>query len=365
MPRQRSFDQLLLVTTLLMMGIGIVMIYNASALIAVRRFGYNPYYFLKKHLYHVLVAICLLLAAMKIHYPIWRKWSPVILITSLASLCLVLVPKIGIKLGGARRWIKIAPFFSFQPSELAKIAIIIFMASFLAQKNDQLEEFGSIPTPLFIVLASFFAFVVAQPDLGTGILIIIVGFSMLYVAGIHFKNMIIPVICFLCCMVILIWITPYRVNRVLSHLDPWSDPKGSGYQLIRSMIAIGSGGKMGLGLGNSIQNGISIPEPFTDFIFAIIAKEVGLIGACLIVSLFFLVAWRGLRIACNCSDRFGRYLAIGITCLIGYQALINMGVVTGLLPTKGITLPFISYGGTSLIFNALGIGILLNVSQYT
>ena len=257
------------------------------------------------------------------------------------------------------------PFFSFQPSELAKIAIILFMASFLAKKKNRLEELNSITSPLFFILGGFFALIVAQPDLGTGALIVMVGLTMLYVAGLHLRYLIIPLIIFLLCMFVLIWITPYRLNRILSHLDPWEDPTGNGYQLIRSIIAIGSGGKMGAGLGSAVQNGITIPEPFTDFIFAIIGKEVGLLGTSLIVSLFFLIAWRGLRIALHCKDPFGFYLATGITCLIVYQGFINMGVVTGLLPTKGITLPFISYGGTSLIFNALGVGILLSVSQYS
>jgi cell division protein FtsW len=364
-PRKRGFDQLLFVTALIMMGIGVVMIYNASAMIAVKKYGQSPYHFLKMHLFHMVIAFCLLIAAMKSPYFFWKKWSPTILVFSLVLLFLVFFPHFGVKWGGARRWIKITPFLSFQPSELAKIAVILFMASFLAKKKNRLEELNSISSPLFFILGTFFALIVAQPDLGTGALIVMVGLTMLFVAGLRLCHLVIPIIIFLFCLIVLILITPYRLKRIFTHLDPWEDPRGNGYQLIRSMVAIGSGGKMGTGIGNAVQNGISIPEPFTDFIFAIIGKEVGLLGTSLIVCLFFLIAWRGLRIALNCKETFGFYLATGITCLIVYQGFINMGVVTGLLPTKGITLPFISYGGTSLVFNALGIGILLNVSQYT
>lgn len=365
MPRKRNFDLLLLVTALIMMGIGVVMIYNASAIIAVKKYGQPPYHFLKMHLCHMIVAMFLLFAAMKSSYSIWKKWSPVILVLSLLSLLLVFFPHLGVKWGGARRWIKMTPFLSFQPSELAKIAVIIFIASFLAKKKDKLGELESISSPLFFILGVFFVLIVSQPDLGTGALIVMVALTMFFMAGFRLRYLFVPIMVFLCCLIVLIWISPYRLNRITSHFDPWEDPRGSGYQLIRSMVAIGSGGTMGVGLGNAVQNGITIPEPFTDFIFAIIGKEVGLMGTCLIVCLFFLIAWRGLRIAMHCEDFFGFYLAIGITCLICYQGLINMGVVTGLLPTKGITLPFISYGGTSLVFNALCIGILLNVSQYT
>ena len=347
-----------------MMGIGVVMIYNASAIIAVKKYGQTPYHFLKIHLYHLLIAMCFLFVAMKCSYTALKKWSPVILIGSIFLLLLVFIPQVGVKWGGARRWIKIMPFFSFQPSELAKIAIIIFIASFLAKKKGDVEDFKSVFSPLFFIIGTFFILIVAQPDLGTGALLVMVGLTMLYVAGLPLRYLLTPMLIFLCCLGLLIWITPYRLNRIISHLNPWEDPWGSGYQLIRSIIAIGSGGKTGIGIGNAVQNGIMIPEPFTDFIFAIIGKEVGLIGTGLVVCLFSLIGWRGLRIALNCKDRFGFYLATGITCLIVFQGFFNMGVVTGLLPTKGITLPFISYGGTSLIFNALAIGILLNVSQY-
>ncbi|MGA1796548.1 MAG: putative lipid II flippase FtsW [bacterium] len=365
MPRKRCFDQLLLVTALIMMGIGVIMVYNASAIIAVTKYGQSPFHFLRIHLCHLFVALCFLIGAMKSPYTVWKRWAPVFLIASFVMLLLVFAPHIGLKWGGARRWIKITSFLSFQPSELAKMAIIFFMASFIAKKKNKPEELESISSPLFLMLGAFFALIVAQPDLGTAALLVIVGLTMLYVAGFRLRYLILPLLVFICCTGILIWITPYRVTRVLSHLNPWEDPTGSGYQLIQSIVAIGSGGKMGTGLGNAVQSGITIPEPFTDFIFAIIGKEVGLVGTCLIVCLFFLIAWRGLRIALNCRDSFGVNLAVGITCLIVYQGLINMGVVTGLLPTKGITLPFISYGGTSLVFNALGVGILLNVSQYT
>lgn len=365
MPSKRSFDQLLLVTVLIMMGIGMVMVYNASAIPAVRRFGCSPYHFLRLHFYHLLAAILLLLVAMKSPYTMWEKCSPFIFSISFVFLLLVFIPQIGFRWGGARRWIKIAPFLSFQPSELAKIAIILYMASLLARKKDQPDEPKSILSPPFIMLALLFALVVAQPDLGTGALIMFVCISMLFVAGIDLQRLIILIVCFLCCMSILICMKPYGKERLAAYLNPEYDPEGIGYQPNRSKIAIGSGGKTGLGLGESLQKGISIPEPFTDFIFAVIGKEVGLIGASLIVCLFFIIAWRGLRIAGNCKDIFGQYLSIGITCMIGYQGLINMGVVTGLLPTKGIGLPFISYGGSSLVFNSFGVGILLNVSQYS
>lgn len=365
MPTKRNFDQLLLISVLILMGFGLIMVYNTSSVMLVGKYGSNPYHFLKRHLCYMCLAIFVLYVAMKSPYYIWKRWSSVLVFLCLFLLCLVFIPKIGLKAGGASRWIKLAPFLTFQPSELAKIVIVIFIASFLSKKSDQIEESGSISTPLLFILLIFFGIIAAQNDLGTVFLLALVCMSMFFVAGVKLRYLIIPVVCFVSYITFLIISSPYRIDRILSFLDPWSDPRGKGYQIIRSLIAIGCGGTMGLGLGSSIQSGISIPAAFTDFIFAIIAKEIGLIGAGLIVLLFFLVAWRGMQISQHCKESFGQFLAIGITCLICYQAIINMGVVTGLLPTKGITLPFISYGGSSLIFNAFGIGVLLNVSQYT
>ncbi len=238
MPSKRGFDQLLFVTALIMMGVGVVMIYNASAMIAMEKYGQSPYHFLKIHLFHMVIAFCLLFAAMKSPYFFWRKWSSAILFFSLFLLFLVFSPHFGVKWGGARRWIKITPFLSFQPSELAKISVILFMASFLAKKKNRLEELNSISSPLFLILGTFFALIVAQPDLGTGALIVMVGLTMLFVAGVRLRHLIVPMIIFLFCMIVLILITPYRLKRIFTHLDPWKDPMGNGYQLVRSMVAI-------------------------------------------------------------------------------------------------------------------------------
>ncbi|MGA1868305.1 MAG: putative lipid II flippase FtsW [bacterium] len=363
MPSKRKFDHILFLTTFTLMGIGVVMVFNASAMIAVMRYEQPCHFFLRRHTINLCFALIGLVVGIKIPYKMWSDLAPLLLILSLVGLLLVFIPGIGCKIGGARRWIRLG-LFRLQPSEIAKISLIIYIASFMSRKGDKLiNEFQSIAPPLMAVLGLYFFLIVIEPDLGTAVLIIIVALTMLFVAEVKMRYLLIPTLIFSLCIIFLIWTAPYRVSRIFSYLNPYDDPSGSGYQLLQSIMSIGSGGFFGLGLGHVIQNGIRVVEPFTDFIFAIIAHELGFLGSLLIIFLFFVFVWRGLSISLKEKNRFAFYLAVGLTCLIGYQSLINLGVVCGLLPTKGIPLPFISFGGSALLVNAFSVGVLLNVSQ--
>jgi len=363
MPRKKKLDHILFFVTFILMGIGLVMVFNSSALLAIRRYGKYSHFFLQKQSIYLFLALIALLIGIKIPYEKWYKLSPALLLLSFIGLLLVFIPGIGCKIGGARRWIRLGPLFHIQPSEIAKVALVIYIASFLSRRGDEINDFQAVAPPLVFVLVLFFSLIVLEPDLGTAVLIIIVALSMLFVANVKMRYLILPIFVFSICIICLIWTSPYRLNRIFCYWDPTKDPLGKGYQLIQSLISIGSGGIFGNGLGHVIENGMRVVEPFTDFIFAVIAHEFGFIGSLGIIGLFFIFVFRGLAISLREKNAFGLYLAVGLTCLIGYQSLINMAVVCGLLPTKGIPLPFISFGGSALIVNAFSVGILLNVSK--
>lgn len=363
MPTKKSTpDFLLVVITLMLLAVGMIMVYSASAAWATYKFE-DSFFFAKRQLLFAGLGVVAMFFIMNVDYWTWRTWAKIVLITCFILLVLVLIPGIGLERGGARSWIGVGAF-SIQPSEFMKLAMIAFLAKYLSenQKNITSLRKGLIPS-LFLV---FFAFgmIMLQPDLGTGTVMVGTCMVMIFVAGGRISHFVGLGLIGAAGFVALILSAPYRIKRITSFLDPWQDPLGSGFQIIQSLYAIGPGGLLGLGLGKSRQKFFYLPEPQTDFIFAILAEELGFIGGSLVILLFALLLWRGVRIALGAPDLFGSFLAIGIISMIAIQVIINIGVVTGLMPVTGITLPFLSYGGSSLTLMLMAVGVLLNISRY-
>ncbi|MCK5534302.1 putative lipid II flippase FtsW [bacterium] len=340
---------------------GVIMIYNASAIMAERRFG-DSTLFLKKQFLWATMGLFIMIAVSKIDYNLWQRLSPSILITAFFLLVGVLI--FGKQISGARRWLRVG-FLNFQPSELAKIAMIIYLARSLDKKRGKIKDFKVGVLPQLIVLGVFCVLILLEPDFGGAIILAGVGFIMFFMGGIkllHFSYLGLGMIPFLFIFIIK---AAYRKRRILSFLNPWADPQSKGYQIIQSLLAFGAGGLFGRGLGNSQQKLFHLPEPHTDFIFPIIGEEWGLLGTLIIIFVFIVFAWQGRKISLKAPNLFGCLLAAGITFLITFQAILNIAVVTACLPTKGLPLPFLSFGGSSLIFNLIGVGILLNISRQT
>jgi len=298
--------------------------------------------------------------------PLWMRemrQSARLVRTPVILLVLVLVPPFGVTINGTRRWIRLGPV-SFQPAELAKLALVIYLAAFFARKRDEIGDFRRGVLPPLAVAGTLAALVFAQPDLGTCLTLVALTFGLLFLAGGRVRHLLIVVAPALPLLALAIWAAPYRLRRITAFVDPWADPRGSGFQIIQSWLALGNGGLVGQGVGASKQKLFYLPESHTDFIFAIIGEELGFVGAASIVLLFVVFAWRGLRIGLRAPDPFGTYLALGITVLVATQTVVNLGVVTGLLPTKGLPLPFISFGGSALLVTMLSTGVLLNISQH-
>jgi cell division protein FtsW len=340
---------------------GVVMVYSASAIVAGDRFG-DPYLFLKKQVFWALLGSAALLLALRVDYHRLERFHWAALAVAGVLLVLVLVPPFAQPINGTRRWLRLGPV-SFQPAELAKLALVVHLSAFLAQNRERLREFRHGVLPPLGIAGLMAALVLAQPDMGTCLTLVVVTFTLLFLGGGRIGHLALVVSAALPFLVVAIWFAPYRLRRIMTFLDPWGDPKGSGFQIIQSWLALGGGGFFGRGIGESKQKLFYLPEAHTDFIFAVIGEELGFIGAVAIVTLFVVLVWRGLRTGLRAPDPFGAYLALGITALIATQAVINMGVVTGALPTKGLPLPFISFGGSALLVTMLGTGVLLNVSQ--
>lgn len=361
-PKKKTADLTIFLAVIGLLSIGIVMVFSSSAIVAYARYN-DSYYFLKKQLMWGFFGLLAMFFTMKADYRGWRKWSKPFFLISVAMLVLVLIPGIGTVINGARRWLTVGPF-QFQPSEIAKLAIVLFMADWLAKKPDRLQKLGQGLFPALAILGTVFLLIMKEPDMGTGLVIGGTVMIMIFVAGARLghltalMSMVIPGITYL------IYTEPYRAKRLFAFLDPWKDPLDTGFHIIQSLFALGSGGLFGLGLGRSRQKFFYLPENHTDFIFAILGEELGFIGGVTVLCLFFLFAWRGYRTAVIAPDMFGSLVAVGITSLITLQALINIGVVTSSIPVTGITLPFISFGGTSLVFLLTGVGILLNISKH-
>lgn len=356
------FDSWLMFATIMLVGIGITMNYSASAVLAQERYG-DSYYFLKRTLMFATLGFSGMALISRLAYSRYRNFVYIILGCSLLMIAMVFIPGIGRTIGGANRWIRLGPF-AFQPSEVAKIAMIIFLAYSLEKKAKRISSFGVGFLPHIIFMGVVSGVILYQRDLGAAATIAVITWIMMFVAGVRIHYLLSMGVLCMPAVFMLIAGTGYRKRRILAFLNPWSDQYGSGFQIIQSFVAFNEGGLFGRGLGQGQQKLFYLPEAHTDFIFSVIGEELGLVGAIFTISLFCFLCYRGLKIALEAPDLFGRYLALGCTLLIGLAAMLNMGVVMGMLPTKGLALPFISYGGTSLVVSLLAVGILLNVSTY-
>ncbi|MEW6026380.1 MAG: putative lipid II flippase FtsW [Planctomycetota bacterium] len=359
----RSYHIILLITIALL-GFGIVMVYSSSFFRAESvKSIQDGYYFFKKQSILMIFSILIMLVAMRIPYQFWAKVSPFLLAISWILLILVLIPGIGHVAGGARRWIKFGPV-GFQPSEIAKIILIIFIAAFVNRYPDQVKSFKKGFIPLSAVIGFTILLTIIEPDIGTSVFIALITGILLIVGGIRVTYILpIGLIVGAAVFAIVAACYPHIQTRLFVFFNPMADSAGKGYQINQAQIALGSGGITGHGLGLSYQKLFYLPQQHTDFILSIIGEELGFIGALVVVLLFFFLMWYGKKVAENTKDRFGSLLAIGITLMIVLQAVINIAVVTALLPTKGISLPFISYGGSGLIVFMFAIGILVNIAR--
>jgi cell division protein FtsW len=355
-------DQPLVLITAVLCAFGLVMVYSASQALAVRYYG-NPAYFLERQAIWLAVGAAGLLVATRLDYHAWRTWAPRLLAFTLLLLVLVLVPGLGHSSQGARRWLGIGPLLG-QPAELAKLTLIVYVAYKLEQWGSQrLRQWSEGVVPLAAVFSVVTTLVTLEKDLSTTVILGLCFLVIVFVAGIRFRHLVVLSLGMAAAFLLLIRSEPYRWQRMLTFLNPWQDPLGSGFQTLQSLIALGSGGLFGVGLGHSIQKYLWLPEVHTDFIFAIIGEELGIFGTVLTVLLFTLFAYRGYRIALRAPDRFGMLAATGITSWITFQAIINVAAVTGSLPITGVPLPFVSSGGSSLAASLTGVGVLLAISR--
>lgn len=351
----------IILSVLMLLSVGIIMVFSSSAVTSEQMLN-DPYYYLKRQTMWAIMGFCAMLAAMKLDYGQLRRLVNPFFIFCIISLVLVIL--IGSSVKGSTRWLGIGSL-SFQPSEVTKLGMVMYLSQFLSQKQYKIKSFVYGIVPVIILLALVCGLILAQPDLGTAAVIAGTTYCMLLAAGARPSHLGLLALAGVALIALAIIVAPYRMERFMAFLDPWADPTDDGFQTIQSLLAIGSGGLFGVGLGASRQKLYYLPERHTDFIFAIIGEELGFLGAGLIVLLFFIFAWRGLRVAITARDNFSCLLATGITTMIVLQAIVNMGVTTGSLPVTGITLPFISYGGSSLLFTMTAVGILLNLSQYS
>ncbi|MDQ0217172.1 stage V sporulation protein E [Peribacillus cavernae] len=364
MPLKKSNpDLILIIVTLSLLSIGLIMVYSASAIWADYKFE-DSFFFAKRQMLFAGVGIIAMFFIMNVDYWTWRTWAKILVIVCFVLLVAVLIPGIGLERNGSRSWIGVGAF-SIQPSEFMKIAMIVFLAKYLSERQKLITSFkkGLLPSLSLVFLA--FGMIMLQPDLGTGTVMVGTCIVMIFISGARIWHFAILGLLGLAGFTGLILSAPYRIKRITSFMDPWQDPQNSGFQIIQSLFAIGPGGLFGLGLGQSRQKFFYLPEPQTDFIFAILSEELGFIGGSLVILLFALLLWRGIRIALGAPDLYGSFLAVGIIAMVAIQVMINIGVVTGLMPVTGITLPFLSYGGSSLTLMLMAIGVLLNISRYS
>jgi cell division protein FtsW len=361
MARKLKSDKLLFIATLLLVCGSIVMVYSASAVIAMQRY-HQPYIFLLKQATWALLGLTLMPIVMRIDYRLYRR--PIVIWTVLAVIGMALIAVLfGPRINGARRWFGVAGI-GVQPPEPAKLAVILFVAAILERRMDRIDDIKHSLLPIAVVVGGIVALILLQPDLGTALSIVLICGVMVFAAGISYRYIFGLLLVSLPAAYIVLMSADYRRRRIAVFLDPWQDPLNDGFQVIQSLIAVGTGGVFGRGLMAGVQKLFYLPYPETDFIYAVIGEELGLIGATVVLACFCVIAWRGLRTAVRAPDRFGSFLAIGLTAMVVTQALFNISVVLGLLPTKGIPLPFVSFGGSSLLINMLGMAVLMNISQH-
>jgi cell division protein FtsW len=357
-----KYDRWMFLVTILLTGFGALMIYSCTSVITpvFAKKGVTEFYYFKRHMFTILIGFIVLCVTCRLNPSFLKRIAVPLLILSFVLLILVFLPGIGVSAGGARRWIKLWPS-TFQPSELVKLSMVIFLARYISMPEYRTDSFSSFIKPVLIMLA-FQAAIIKQPDFGAAMSLAVLTFAMLFLSGARLRYLA-SLSVFAIPVIIVLAMEPYRLRRITSFLNPWDDMQKTGFQLVQSFIALGSGGLTGVGLGSSRQKLSYLPESHTDFIFSIIGEEFGFIGVTVVIALFLVLFVRGIAIANRTKDSFVRYLAIGLSMMISLQALINFAVATGLVPTKGLPLPFISYGGSSLLVNMAAVGILLNISK--
>lgn len=348
-------------TAVILICFGTVMIYSSSGIYALEVMK-NPSYFLMRHLMFLLFGALLMFACMSFDYRQLQKYAKPLLVLVVILLVLVLAPHIGKMTSGARRWFSLGPI-NFQPSELAKLALIIYLADFFARKKADVRSFTKGFLPVVLVMGLLCALIIKQPDLGNTVLVFTITLAMLFTAGGRIRHIALIFLPAIPGLALLILAEPYRIRRIVAFMNPWADAQGAGFQLSQSQIALGSGGFWGVGLGQSIQKLFYLPAAHTDFIFSIIGEELGFLGGVGLIILFGILIWQGIRILKHTTDPFGYYIVLGILVMISIQVIVNFGVSIGALPTKGLPLPFISYGGSALVFNMAAIGLVLNVAR--
>lgn len=356
-----KFDKWLFIDTIILMLFGLLMIYSSSSIWAEYKFG-NSFHFCLYQGAFIIIGIVLMLVLSKIPISFYYRHALKLLIASIVLLVLVLIPGVGIIRNGSRSWFGIGGF-GIQPSEFAKLALIIFTAKYLERSNKFLKDYKKGVFPILIILMIVFGLIMLEPDFGTGMIIVVSIVALLFISGVNMKLFFILGGIGIIGIIVLIVIAPYRMDRITSFLDPWSDPLGTGFQIIQSLYAIGPGGLLGMGLFNSRQKHFYLPEPQTDFIFSIISEELGVLGVIIVMSLFLVLLYRVVKIALKCEDKFAKYLSFGLVFQIIIQTVLNLSVVIGLIPVTGVTLPFLSYGGSSLLISSISIGIILSISR--
>jgi cell division protein FtsW len=361
MARKLKSDHVLFIATILLVALSVVMVYSASAPVALSRYGSASAFLVKQGMWAAL-GLPMLWVLMKVDYRTYRE--PVFIWSCLGVVALALLAVLfSAPVNSARRWFGMAGI-GVQPSEFAKLAAIIFIAAILERRRHRIDEVTYSLLPIGILVTTFVGLILLEPDFGTAMALVLIAAAMVFAAGLDYRYIFGALLAALPAVYILVMGASYRRRRLLAFLNPWDDPLGDGFQIIQSLIAVGTGGVWGRGLMNGVQKLFYLPEPHTDFIYSVISEELGLVGATAVIVCFGIITWRGMRAALRAPDSFGAFLAIGLTTMIAVQALINISVVLGLMPTKGIPLPFVSAGGSSLLVNLIGMGILLNVSQH-
>jgi cell division protein FtsW len=361
MAKKLKSDRVLFTATLLLVFLSIVMVYSASALLALERFG-QPYLFVTRQVLWAALGLGVLGLAMRLDYRSYRSepfiWGLLGLVGLMLAAVLFSAP-----VNGTRRWFGIGGL-GVQPSELAKLACVLFTAMMLERRRHRINEVSYSLPPIGVVAGVLVVLILLQPDFGTSMSLLAIVAVMVFAAGLHYKYILGAAVLALPTIYVVLVSEPYRVRRLTAFLNPWADPRGDGFQIIQSLIAVGTGGVFGKGLMEGVQKLFYLPEPHTDFIFAVISEELGLVGATGVLLCFAVIAWRGLRIATRAEDAFGSFVALGLTVMIAVQAFVNMSVVLAILPTKGLPLPLVSAGGSSMLVNLVGVGVLLNISQH-
>jgi cell division protein FtsW len=354
-------DHTVIFVTLTLALIGLVMVFSASAIVAGNRFQ-DPEFFLKRQVAWLGFGFLLMHLVSRIDYTLWKKLSVPILACMLILLIAVLIPGVGVAAKGARRWLRLGPI-SIQPAEMVKLVAVMYLASYLAKKADKLTVFRTGLLPVLVVIGLLSGLVLLEPDLGTVVVIGLVTVGLLFLGGARLSHLFGLGLCAIPVVLVLVLGSSYRRQRLMTFLAPWKDASDSGFQITQSFLAFGSGGPFGVGLGEGKQKLFFLPEAHTDFVLALVGEELGLAGTATVITLFAILVWRGFLISARARVPFGKFLGLGITLLIGLQALVNAAVVTGLVPTKGLTLPFVSYGGSSLVVSFVGVGMLLSISR--